>query len=156
MKRGDVIRYVDMTAQEEFALRKGMNFSIPNKKYGIVLMSVRKDAPYADRFEGNGTTIIYEGHDVQKNHAPNGRNPKDIDQPMKVPSGQLSENGKFYEAAQKYKNGDPAKLIKVYEKIKNGIWVYNGFFELTDAWTEKSGNRNVFKFKLEMIDERIK
>lgn len=155
MKRGDVIRYVDMTMEEGFSVQRGMNFSIANKEYGIILMSVRSNAPYADRFEDNGTTIIYEGHDVQKNYAPEGTNPKDIDQPMTIPSGSLSENGKFYEAAQKFKIGDPAKIIKVYEKIKDGIWVYNGFFKLTDAWIESSGIRNVFKFKLEMIDEEI-
>ena len=155
MKRGDIIRYVDMTMEEGFSIQKGMNFNIANKDYAIILMSVRKNAPYADRFEDNGTTIIYEGHDVQKNYAPDGVNPKDLDQPMNIPSGSLTENGKFYEAAQKYKAGNPAKMIKVYEKIKDGIWVYNGFFKLTDAWIESSGMRNVFKFKLEMVKEKI-
>ena len=155
MNRGDIIRYVDMTIEEGFSIQRGMNFNISDKDYGIILMSVRKNAPYADRFEDNGTTIIYEGHDVQKNHAPEGTNTKDLDQPMKIPSGLLSENGKFYEAAQKYKTEKVAKIIKVYEKIKDGIWVYNGFFKLTDAWIEPSGKRNVFKFKLEMIDEEM-
>lgn len=155
MKRGDIIRYVDMTMEEGFSIQRGMNFSIANKEYGIILMSVRKNAPYADRFEDSGTTIIYEGHDIQKNYAPAGVNPKEIDQPMTIPSGLPSENGKFYGAAQEYNNGKPAKIIKVYEKIKEGIWVYNGFFKLTDAWIESSEGRNVFKFKLEMIEEDI-
>ena len=155
MNRGDVIRYVDMTIEEGFSIQRGMNFNVANKEYGIILMSVRKNAPYADRFEDNGTTIIYEGHDVQQNYAPAGSNPKDIDQPMIIPSGLPSENGKFYAAAQGYKSGKPAKLIKVYEKIKDGIWVYNGFFKLTDAWMEPSGGRKVFKFKLEMVDDEI-
>lgn len=156
MNRGDIIRYVDMTMEEGFSIQRGMNFNIANKEYGIILMSVRKNAPYADRFEDNGTTIIYEGHDIQKNHVPAGINPKDIDQPMTIPSGALSENGKFYTAAQEYKSGKSAKIIKVYEKIKEGIWVYNGFFKLIDAWIESSVGRNVFKFKLEMIEEEIK
>ena len=121
MNRSDVIRYVDMTIEEGFSIQRGMNFNIANKEYGIILMSVRKNAPYADRFEDNGTTIIYEGHDVQQNYAPAGSNPKGIDQPMTIPSGLPSENGKFYAAAQGYKSGKPAKLIKVYEKIKDGI-----------------------------------
>ena len=110
---------------------------------------------YADRFEDDGTTIIYEGHDVQANYVPAGKDPKDVDQPMTLPSGILTENGKFYEAAKSYQQGAPAKIIKVYEKIKAGIWSYNGFFRLTDAWTEASGTRDVFKFRLEMIDETI-
>ena len=74
---------------------------------------------------------------------------------MTIPSGLPSENGKFYAAAQGYKSGKPAKLIKVYEKIKDGILVYNGFFKLTDAWMEPSDGRKVFKFKLEMVDDEV-
>ena len=155
MKRGDIIRYVDMTIAEGFSIQRGMNFNIANKDYGIILMSVRPNAPYADRFEDNGTTIIYEGHDVQKNFAPNGADPKTIDQPMTIPSGSLCENGKFFTAAKEYQAGKPVKLIKVYEKINSGIWVYNGFFHLTDSWIEASNGRNVFKFRLEMIDDDI-
>jgi hypothetical protein len=60
-------------------------------------------------------------------------------------------NGLFFQAAQEYKNGRAdAELVKVYEKIREGIWVYNGVFNLIDAWQEASGVRNVFKFKLEL------
>lgn len=154
MNRGDVIRYVDMTIAEGFSIQRGMNFSVNGRDYGIILMSVRPNAPYADRFEDNGTTLIYEGHDVQSNYIGNGLSPKDIDQPMTTPSGGLTENGKFFKAAKMHSRGLPAKVIKVYEKIKSGIWVYNGFFELKDAWIETSGTRSVFKFKLEMLEER--
>lgn len=155
MQRGDVIRYVDMTIAEGFSLQRGMNFKVGNRDYGIILMSVRPNAPYADRYENNQTTIIYEGHDLQKNFLPKGISPKEVDQPMELPSGTLSENGKFYQAAQNYKENGIAKKIKVYEKIKEGIWTYNGYFYLTDAWVEQSGSRKVFKFKLEMIDEEV-
>lgn len=153
MKRGDVIRYVDMTIEEGFSIQRGMNFNIANREYSIILMSVRPNAPYADRFEDDGTTIIYEGHDVQANYVPADKEPKDVDQPLNLPSGILTENGKFFEAAQAFKAGKPAKTIKVYEKIKAGIWSYNGYFRLTDAWIEPVGSRNVFKFRLEMVDE---
>lgn len=109
--------------------------------------------PYADRFEDEGMTIIYEGHDIQKNYAPKGKDLKKIDQPMTLPSGALTENGKFYRAAKEYQKGKGVKIIKVYEKIKDGIWSYNGYFNLTDAWVEASNGRNVFKFRLEMIEE---
>ena len=42
--------------------------------------------------------------------------------------------------------------MKVYEKIHNGVWVFNGIFELLDAWDEVSGGRNVFKFKLRLVN----
>ncbi len=153
MQRGDIIRYVDMTIEEGFSIQRGMNFNIANKDYGIILMSVRPNAPYADRFEDDGMTIIYEGHDVQKNFVPAGKDPKEFDQPMTLPSGTLTENGKFFEAAKGYKSGRGAKAIKVYEKIKDGVWSYNGYFNLTDAWTEDVDGRSVFKFRLEMIED---
>ena len=41
----------------------------------------------------------------------------------------------------------PAR-VRVYEKIRDGIWSYNGLFHLVDSWVESDGRRNVFKFKL--------
>ena len=156
MVRGDIISYIDLSVEEGFSIQRGMNFNINGKDYGIILMSVRADAPYADRFEDNGRTIIYEGHDIQKNHNTSDKDVKFIDQPLQTPNGSFTENGKFAIAAMQYKKGNaPAKKIKVYEKIKAGVWVYNGYFNLVDAFTENDGNRNVFKFKLEMIDEDI-
>lgn len=38
--------------------------------------------------------------------------------------------------------------MRVYEKIRDGIWSYNGMFQLIDSWIENDGRRNVFKFKL--------
>ena len=35
------------------------------------------------------------------------------------------------------------------------LWVYNGLCELTDAWQETSDRRQVFKFKLEIVDEPL-
>ena len=43
------------------------------------------------------------------------------------------------------------------KKIRSGIWVYNGLFQLIDCWTEQSEGRKVFKFKLQFAgadDER--
>lgn len=83
------------------------------------------------------------------------QSPKAVDQPMETTHGKLTQNGKFFQAAQEFQNGEPAELVKVYEKIKDGIWVYNGIFELIDSWTEKSENRKVFKFKLRITDKTI-
>src|SRR5438045_1580244 len=59
----------------------------------------------------------------------------------------------FEEAAISAKRGRqlPA-VIAVYEKLHAGIWVFNGFFSLVDAWLEDDGRRQVFKFKLELLD----
>ena len=41
----------------------------------------------------------------------------------------------------------------LFEKIRDGIWVYNGLFRLIDAWQETSDRRQVFKFRLEIVDQ---
>ena len=115
-------------------------------------MSLRKNAPYTDRIQENGRVLIYEGHDIsQKAENPN---PKIVDQPMFNPSGTSTQNGLFYEAAIKFKeNNTKFELVRVYEKIQSGIWTYNGVFKLIDAWQETSNSRQVFKFKLAMIED---
>lgn len=149
---GDIISHAEMCLEEGFSLQKGMNFRVKGRTT-VILMSLRKGAPYADRVEDDGKTLIYEGHDVPKNLT---KIPKTVNQPDYTPKGTLTENGKFFQAAMKYKNGkEPAELIRVYEKIKNGIWVYNGVFELVDAWREKSNDRTVFKFKLLVTDKTV-
>jgi hypothetical protein len=115
-------------------------------------MSLRPRAPYADRVEDDGRTLVYEGHDVPKTLSC--ANLKEVDQPDRNPSGTLTQNGLFAEAASAYKKGvSTPEQVKVYEKIRPGIWVYNGLFELVDCWTEQSGRPRVFKFKLRLISE---
>ena len=148
MNPGDIFTYFDMCQQEGFALQRGMNFK-SGFKPSIILMCLRKNAPYNDEVLDNGKTIIYEGHDIQKNYA-EGLNPKELDQPMYNPSGSLTQNGLFYEAAIKGKKNGLFEIVKVYEKLKDGIWTYNGIFILKDAWIEKVESRSVFKYKLEI------
>ena len=149
---GDIISHTEMCLEEGVSLQRGMNFQLKGGA-SVILMSLRKGAPYADRVSDNGQTLIYEGHDVQRNLA---TSPKMVDQPYSTPKGSLTENGKFFEAAEKYKKKlQTPELVKVYEKIKDGIWVYNGVFELTDAWTEIIEERKVFKFKLQVTNNTI-
>lgn len=149
---GDIISYNEMCLEEGVSLQKGMNFRIKSLT-SVILMSVRKGAPYADKVEDNGEILIYEGHDLPKNLA---RYPKSVNQSDTTPKGTLTENGKFFQAAMNYKDEkESAELIKVYEKIKDGIWVFNGVFELVDSWIENSEGRNVFKFKLHITDNTI-
>jgi hypothetical protein len=79
-----------------------MNFGLASN-HSVILMSVRPGAPYADRFEDDGSTILYEGHNTPRSRET--PNPKSIDQPEFSSSGTLTENGKFHRAAQDHKNG---------------------------------------------------
>ncbi|MBI2849872.1 MAG: HNH endonuclease [Chloroflexi bacterium] len=153
IKPGEVISYLDMCKEEGANLQRGMNFHFRRTRVSVILMSVRRGAPYSDRVEEEGKVLIYEGHDAPRTK--NGPNPKTTDQPMKNPSGGLTENGKFFNAAMHYKGlGSEPELVRVYEKIHAGIWAYSGVFKLVDAWQEVSDNRKVFKFRLELADSK--
>jgi hypothetical protein len=117
VKAGDVVPYQDKCSLEGLSLQRGMNYRVHGGK-SIVLMSLRKGAPYGDRVEDQGRVLIYEGHDVPRHLA--SVDPKAVDQPEQTPRGRLTENGEFL---------------------------------LTDSWVESDGNRNVFKFRLELAIE---
>lgn len=138
---------MEMCSSVGVNLQRGMNFRLRDAE-SIILMSRRPGAPYADRVEDEGRILIYEGHDVAR--TADTPYPKQVDQPERNPGGSLTQNGLFAEAARKYKAGAaPPERVEVYEKIRSGIWVYNGLFQLIDCWTEQSGGRKVFKFKLQ-------
>ena len=127
-----------------------MNYGLGGN-HSVILMSVRPNAPYQDSFEDDGSTLIYEGHDEPRNRFSG--NPKILDQPERTPGGKLTQNGKFFFAAQAYKNLErPPERVRVYEKLRDGIWSYNGVFHLVDAWKEHDSKRHVFKFKLIAVE----
>jgi hypothetical protein len=146
----EILPYIEMCQREGVSLQRGMNFELRDN-HSVILMSVRPNAPYADRFEDDGTTLLYEGHDVPR--STQNPNPKTVDQPGHTPTGSLTQNGLFHHAAQLYRAGkrEPER-VRVYEKIKQGIWSYNGIFHLVDAWQELSEGRQVFKFKLVAVE----
>ncbi|HQP25941.1 MAG TPA: YDG/SRA domain-containing protein [Smithellaceae bacterium] len=147
---GSVVNWHDICKIERVS-QQGMNFHIGGN-YSVILMSVRKGAPYADRVENDGAILIYEGHNCKR--SPKCKYPDRVDQPMMNPNKTLTQNGKFFKAAMRHKNhGLKPDLVRVYEKVIPGVWVYNGLFKLVDAWQEKSGRRKVFKFRLEISDE---
>jgi hypothetical protein len=150
MEPGSVLSHAEMCVEEGISLQRGMNFRIRGGR-SVILMSRRPSAPYSDRVEDDGRTLIYEGHDVPRGStAPY---PKLLNQEATLPSGRLTQNGLFFEAAMAFQRGDPPELVRVYEKLRDGTWVYNGVFRLVDSWIEPAGGRSVFKFRLEATDE---
>lgn len=150
----EVVSHSKMCEIEGGMLQRGMNYRFHNG-VTVVLMSKATNAPYNDAVMDDGKVLIYEGHDVPKIGK---TNPKNLDQQLRTSTGTLTENGKFFEAVEGYKDGKRnAELVKVYEKMKKGIWVYNGVFELVDAWAEtsKSEGRIVYKFKLLLTEKSI-
>ena len=146
----NVISYREMCDRENASLQRGMNFGLA-PTHSVILMSVRPNAPYLDRIEDGGTTLIYEGHDWPKTLSH--RNPKTEDQPEFLPSGNPTQNGLFHTAAQQTKKGlRPPEQVRAYEKLQKGIWAYNGVFQLVDSWKEPDGLRWVFRFRLEAVE----
>src|SRR5688572_2372568 len=85
----NVLSHNEMCRREGASLQRGMNFGLGGN-HSVILMSVRPNAPYRDRLEDGGTTLIYEGHDQPKTVlCPN---PKLVDQPGALPSGTLTQN----------------------------------------------------------------
>jgi hypothetical protein len=147
----EIIPYIEMCSREGVSLQQGMNYQLGDG-YSVILMSVRPNAPYRDEIRDDGTTLVYEGHDLPRRDS--AIDPKKVDQPEYTSTHKLTQNGKFHKAAQDYKNGArSAELVQVYEKIKPGIWSNNGLFRLVDSWIEYDGSRNVFKFKLIAVED---
>ena len=148
--RGTIISYNEMCRKEGTSLQRGMNFRLRGG-HSVILMSVRPNSPYRDEVREDGTVLIYEGHDEPKGKGVT--DPKLLDQPERRTASNLTENGKFHEAAQTHKAGlKGPDIVQVYEKIKAGIWTDNGFFHLVDSWSELDGVGSVFKFKMVAVE----
>jgi HNH endonuclease len=149
---GEVISYLEMCREEGLSLQRGMNFRVRGG-HSVVLMSTRSNAPYPDRIENEGQILIYEGHDAPAER--NAEPPKSLDQPWTSKSGRPTQNKLFFDAAKRTVAGDHLpEPVRVYEKIRGGIWVYNGLFQLLDAWIETRDGRKLFKFRLEISPEQ--
>lgn len=146
----EIISYLEMCQREGISLQRGMNFGLGGN-HSVILMSLRPNAPYQDEIQDGGTVLIYEGHDQPKSATV--PDPKTADQPERTTSGRLTQNGLFHLAAQETKRGiRPPERVRVYEKIRQGIWSYNGVFHLVDSWRLDDVARQVFKFKLVAVE----
>ncbi len=71
-------------------------------------------------------------------------------------AGDPTQNKLFYDAAKRAAQGlQDLELVRVYEKIKQGIWTYNGIFELADASIAQGKRRKVFKFHLVLQEGKL-
>jgi hypothetical protein len=142
---GDIISHTEMCLVVGASLQRGMNYRL-SSGMTVILMSRRPGAPYEDQVSDDGHTLIYEGHDCSKSVHPH---PKLVDQPERNPGGSRTQNGLFAEAIRRFKEvGEPPEKVMVFEKIRDGIWVYNGVFDLVDYIIDSSSGRRVFKFTL--------
>lgn len=143
--RDEILGYIEMCQREHCSLQKGMNYrEAPG--ISVMLMSRRPGAPYEDEMSEDGSELIYEGHDAARNTSI--PNPKAVDQPWTLPSGGPTDNGKFARAS-----GQGA-VVRVYEKLKDGIWSDKGLFDLVAFEYKESGGRRVFKFHMRLAADQ--
>lgn len=145
----EIISYWEMCeAESHRQLQRGMYFEL-EPTHSVLLMSIKPNAPYADRISDDGMTIYYEGHDAT------GDQSKELDQPGQNTSGTFTQNGLFANAAKEGKNTGIYRLVRIYEKIKDGIWNYRGLFELNDYNYVDRDGRKVFEFVLIITDQNL-
>ena len=149
--KDDIISYREMCDIEKVqTLQRGMNYRL-HTTYSVLLMSQRSNAPYNDKIHEDGITIEYEGHDTTKKEY--AHNPKYEDQPDKLPSGKLTQNGLFIKAVEDFKKSlRKPEIVKIYEKVIPGVWSLKGYFDLIDYKVQNDGTRNVFKFILKLSE----
>jgi hypothetical protein len=146
----DILAYLEMCTFEGLSLQQGMNYRDDNS---VFLMSRRIGAPYTDRLDPKTNILTYEGHDAPRSIKI--VEPKKVDQPTLTPHGTATRNKKFFDAAKEYETGTRKSPlpVRVYEKLRPGIWVFNGTFGLKKAWMQASGSRKVFKFSLSLLTD---
>lgn len=140
----EIISYIEMCRREASSLQRGMNFDL-REDYSVILMSVHPNAPYRDRFEDDGSTVIYEGHDAPRSH--DLPDPKKLDQPERTPSGMVTENGKSIVPHSNARARVPLPGRSGYTKRsaqESGLttafstWWTPGANEMASAWSSSS------------------
>lgn len=148
--KDEILNYWDMCSRHGMALQRGMYFRLP-PTHGVILMSRRPNAPYADEMTEDESILVYEGHDARKTTST--PDPKTIDQPRYEPNGKPTQNGLFADSVDTHAVGRAeAAIFRVYEKMRDGVWTDRGLYVLRDYSYEMGSARRVFKFWLEQAD----
>ncbi|MDA0988147.1 MAG: HNH endonuclease [Chloroflexi bacterium] len=148
--KDEILSYWDMCSRQSMSLQRGMYFRLP-PGHGVILMSRRRNAPYADSLSQDETILFYEGHDVRRDE--NTPDPNVLDQPRFETNNRPTQNGLFAAWVDDFKQGKvlPA-IFRVYEKMRPGVWTDRGLYILKDYRFRPGGQRMVFSFQLEQAD----
>lgn len=143
LRRSMIVSHAEVLMREQQGLQKNMNFRDDGRP-SVFLISDKGDE-HTDEWHPIEQLFIVEGHDATTK-----ADKKSADQELAHESGKLSDNGKFYREAQKYRDGvrRDAMQIQVYERLDAGVWYDKGIFSLVDAQRHMKDKRRVFKFVL--------
>ena len=131
-----------------------MNFRDGGNQLSVFLVLPR-EGKYTDTWDETAMRYGYEGHDSVAEGAAG----RTDDQLLMYASGKPTENGKFYKAANAYKDGMRAEplQIQIYEKLDPGVYFDKGIFNLNDATYGKieGDSRKVARFYLTPADAAL-
>lgn len=146
MNGTSAIVFADLCRREGVYFQRGMYFGPPARR-PVLLVTNRGRNPYDDWLGAGGETLIYHGHNAERSaQTPF---PQLVDQPLATRRGRPTQNGLFFEAARAFRDGrGGAVQVAVYRKLRSGVWLDLGEFQLIDAWMEWDGRRRVCRFKL--------
>lgn len=144
LRRSMIVSHAEVLMREQQGLQKNMNYRDDGRP-SVFLISDKGDE-HTDEWHEHEELFIVEGHDATTA----GSKKKAVDQELAHESGKLSDNGKFYREAQKYRDGvrREAMQIQVYERLDAGVWYDKGIFNLIDAQRHMKDKRRIFKFVL--------
>jgi len=118
-----------------------MNFR--EEPHAVFLVLSRDDGTYKEEIRDG--LLVLEGHDSVGAEGGGAG----ADQMLQYAGGKLTENGKFFKAAQEYEGRVREPLnVQVYEKLDAGACFDKGLFDLVGAERTKEEGRTVFKFFL--------
>jgi hypothetical protein len=139
-----IVSHAEVLMREQQGLQKNMNYRDDGRP-SVFLISDKGDE-HTDEWHEDEQLFIVEGHDASTK----GAKKKVADQELVHESGHLSDNGKFYREANKFKDGvrKDAMQIQVYERLDAGVWYDKGIFDLIDAQRHMKDKRRTFKFVL--------
>ena len=154
--RSLIISASELSAREGMNLQKGMNYRDSGESLSVLLV-LEREGIFTDLFDTTRGMYEYEGHDSVAEGAEGRRD----DQLLMYASGKPTDNGKFYKAANAFKEGlRPEPLqVQIYEKLDPGVWFDKGIFNLIDATyrrEERDGiSRKVARFYLVPADAML-
>ena len=148
-RRSLIASATEVVGREGVDLQRGMNFHDDGVRMSVFLV-LPHEGEYTDAWQEEGATLILEGHDS----VAEGARGRADDQLLMYESGRPTENGKFYKAANAFKDGLRAEplSVQVYEKLDAGVLFDKGIFNLMDATYRVEGMRKVAKFYLRPAD----
>lgn len=136
----------ELMEREGIMLQKSMNFRDAGEYLSVFLVLQKDDGEFRDEWNPKKQIYSFEGHDSTTKETQG----KSNDQLLMYGGDKLTENGKFYKAANAFKDGvrkEPLQ-IQVYEKLDPGVWFDKGIFDLVDAAGVTENGRKIFKFSL--------